>query len=73
MKSNKVTKTILTLVLFFSLSAAFAQLPEDPDDTVDPIGAPLNPAPIGDYLIPMLVLGMATAFILLKKKAPAQV
>jgi hypothetical protein len=54
--------------MFFSLSAAFAQRPEDPDDTVDPIGAPLDPAPIGDYLIPMLVLGMATAFVLLRKK-----
>jgi hypothetical protein len=73
MKSNKVTKTILTLVLFFSISLAFAQPPEDPDDGSDPIGAPLDPAPIGDYLLPMLVLGIATAFILLKKKAPAQV
>jgi hypothetical protein len=73
MKLNKVTKTLLTLVFFFTVSGVFAQLPEDPDDNVDPIDAPLDPAPISDYLIPMLVLGVSTAFILLKKQAPAKV
>ncbi len=65
-----VTKTILTLLFFFTISGVFAQLPEDPDDDIDPGDAPLDPAPIGDYLIPMLVLGVATAFILLKKSTP---
>jgi hypothetical protein len=73
MKLNKVTKTLLTLVFFFTVSGVFAQLPEDPDDDVDPIDAPLDPAPISDYLIPMLVLGVATAFVLLKKQATAKV
>jgi hypothetical protein len=73
MKLNKVTKTLLTLVFFFTVSGVFAQLPEDPDDDVDPIDAPLDPAPISDYLIPMLVLGVATAFVLLKRKVPAKV
>ncbi len=68
MKSNKITKIILTLVVFFSLTNAFAQFPEDPGDDVDPGDAPLDPAPISDYLIPMLVVGVATAFILLRKK-----
>jgi hypothetical protein len=72
MKSNKVTKIILTLAFFFSVSALFAQ-PADPDPVPDDPSDPLDPAPIGDYLLPMLVLGIATAFILLKKKAPAQV
>ena len=73
MKLNEVTKTLLTLAFFFTVSGVFAQLPEEPDNGVDPVDAPLNPAPISDYLIPMLVLGVATAFILLKKKAPAKV
>ena len=72
MKLNKVTKIIFTLVLFFGVSSVFAQFPEDPGDEVDPGDAPLDPAPIGDYLIPMLIAGVATAFILLKKKASAK-
>ena len=72
MRLSKVTKLILTMVFFFSMSSAFAQFPEDPDDNVDPGDAPLDPAPISDYLIPMLVLGVATAFILIKKKMPAR-
>lgn len=73
MKLNNVTKAILTLVFFFSVSNTFAQLPEDPDDDVDGPGDALDPAPINDFLVPMLILGIATAFILLKKKAPARI
>ena len=74
MNLSKITKTILTLVFFFGMSTAFAQFPpEDPDDEIDNPGEPLDPAPIADYLIPMLIIGVATAFILLKKKAPAKV
>jgi len=68
MKLNRVTKNILTLVVLFSLSTAFAKAPVDPDPVPDDPINPLNPAPIGDYLIPMLVFGMATAFVLLRKK-----
>ena len=73
MKLNKVTKIIFTLVFFFGVSSAFAQFPEDPDDDIDNPGDDLDPAPIGDYIIPMLIMGVGTAFILLKKKAPAKV
>ena len=73
MKLNKVTKIIFTLVFFFGVSTAFAQFPEDPDPDPDGPSEPLDPAPIGDYLIPMFIVGIATAFILLKKKAPAKV
>ena len=31
MKLNEITKTLLTLAFFFSVSGVFAQLPEDPD------------------------------------------
>lgn len=72
MKLNSVTKTVLVMVFFLSSISAFAQLPGDPDDNVDPVDAPLEPAPISHYLIPMLVLGAATAFILIKKKVPAR-
>lgn len=72
MKVNKVTKTILALAFFFSVSGMLAQ-PTNPDPVEDDPMAPLEPAPISDYLIPMLVLGVASAFVLLKKKAPAQV
>lgn len=72
MKVNTTTKLVIALMFFFSVSGAFAQLPEDPDDNVDPVDGPLDPAPINDYLIPMLIIGMATAFILLKKKMPAR-
>jgi hypothetical protein len=73
MKLNKVTKIIFTLVFVFGVSSAFAQFPEDPDPDPDDPSEPLDPAPIGDYLIPMFIVGVATAFILLKKKAPAKV
>jgi hypothetical protein len=73
MKLNNVTKAILTLVFFFAVSNTFAQLPEDPDEDVDAPGAPLDPAPISYYLVPMLILGVATAFVLLNKKAPARI
>ena len=72
MKFKTITKAILTLVFFFTVSGVFAQFPEDPGDDVDPGDAPLDPAPIADYILPMLVLGVATAFILLKKKVPAK-
>ena len=73
MKSSTLSKALLSLVFFFSVSGVFAQLPEDPDPDVDGPGDDLNPAPIGDYMLPMLVLGVATAFVLLKKKAPANI
>ena len=73
MKSSTLSKALLSLVFFFSVSGVFAQLPEDPDPDVDGPGDDLDPAPIGDYMLPMLVLGVATAFVLLKKKAPANI
>lgn len=67
MTINRLTKIALTVLFFFGINSASAQFPEDPDPNPDPENEPLNPAPISDYLIPMLVIGVATAFILLKK------
>lgn len=70
MKSNKVVKTIIPFVFLFlfNMPCYAQQLGEDPDDTEDGEDAELNPVPIEDYIVPMLVLGIATAFILLRKK-----
>ena len=67
MKSNTVIKTILIVVFFFFVGSISAQ-PVDPDDEWDPEDAPLNPVPISDYILPMLVVGVATAFFVLRKK-----
>ena len=59
--------TIKTLVLFFLLfsnTMIFAQAPSDPGQ--DP-GA----APISDFIIPMLVLGIVLGFFLSKKRKTA--
>jgi hypothetical protein len=59
--------TIKPLVLFFLLfsnTMIFAQAPSDPGQ--DP-GA----APISDYIIPMLVLGIVLGFFLFKKRKTA--
>lgn len=74
MNKNKFIKTILTFVLVLAVSSMFAQgSPTEPGDDTDDPEAPLNPAPISDYLLPMLVLGVATAYVLLRKKTTQQV
>ena len=73
MNKNAFIKTILTLVCFLAITTAFAQPAEVPGGG-DGIGDPMEPvAPIGDYVLPMLVLGVATAYVLLRKKAAVQV
>jgi len=71
MKFRKEIKTILLLVFFFAAANGFAQGPEDVDEGTAGDGS-LNPAPIGDYVLPMLLLGIGTAYVLLKKKATAK-
>jgi hypothetical protein len=65
-KINKIVKIILPFVFLFVVSIASAQVDEGLED-LD--GAPLQPLPIKDYVIPMLLLGITTAFVLLRKKA----
>ncbi len=58
-------KTLVILFLLFSTTLIFAQDPFDPGQ--DP-GAV---APINDYIIPMMVLGIALSFFLFKKRKRA--
>lgn len=69
MKYNSLTKTVLVFVFFFFVGSIAAQ-PGGPDEDPDSEEAPLDPVPIGDYVIPMFIVGVATAFVLLKKRDP---
>ena len=71
MNFRKEIKTILLLVFFFAAAHGFAQGPDEVDEGTGGDGS-LNPAPIGDYIVPMLLLGVATAFVLLKKREAAK-
>ena len=69
---------IKTLVLSFALSiysmTTFAANSGEEDfiAMVDPSDPGSDPgAPIGDYIIPMLLLGIATSFYLFKKRKTA--
>lgn len=72
MKSKKLIQTIVPLVFFLLVSMhSFAiqsgeQEPDDEDFEESELNPPL--ASVGDYVMPMLVLGIATAFILLRKQ-----
>jgi hypothetical protein len=59
-----ITKSLLISFLLLSSTQIFAQNPGDPP--VDPGISPIN-----DYIIPMMVLGMALGFFMLKKKKTA--
>lgn len=68
MNFRKEIKTLLLLVFFFAAANGFAQI-DEPDGNQDNGNAPLDPAPIGDYIVPMLLLGVATGFVLLKRRS----
>lgn len=72
MSKTKLIKTIITFIFFLTITNAFAQpmqAPEDDDAATDA----LEPAPIADFILPMLMLGVATAYVLLRKKVKSQV
>lgn len=71
MNFNKLSTCIVILLFCLGTATAVAQ-PEQPDGDPDDENADLNPAPIGDYMLPMLLLGVATAYILLRKKPIAK-
>jgi hypothetical protein len=59
-------KSIVLTFLLFSSSLIFAEDPNPVDPGVDPGIAPIN-----DYIVPMIVLGIVLSFFLLKKKKTA--
>lgn len=59
-------------ILFFLLLTmpAMAQL-DEPDESEDGSNDPLNPsAPIDDYILPMLFVGAALGYYVIKKRKP---
>ena len=60
-------KSIVIAFLLFSSSLIYA---DDPNP-IDPGADPGNVSPINVYIVPMLVLGIALSFFLLKKKKTA--
>jgi hypothetical protein len=62
---NTIKSIAITLFLFIS-PIIFAQDPTPVDPGVDPGIAPIN-----DFIIPMLVLGITLGFVLFKKKKTA--
>lgn len=68
MKNVLQKKAILSIVLmmFFTVPvmAQFGETPEDEDEE----DTPLDPAPIDDYIVPLLLVGVVTGYYLLRKK-----
>ena len=72
MKNNLKTLVIVLILSIFSMTTFAANTSGEEDLTTlvdNPAGSPGDPgAPINDYLIPMLVLGIAIGYRLLRKK-----
>ena len=72
MKNNLKTLVIVLILSIFSMTTFAANTSGDDDLATfadNPAGAPGDPgAPINDYLIPMLILGIAIGYRLLRKK-----
>lgn len=63
---NKTTQITLAAVFFLVMSMpTFAQPGNEAPDDEDAEGE--VPVPISDYVVPMLILGIATSFVLLRK------
>jgi len=72
MKNNLKTLVIVLILSIFSMTTFAANTSGEEDLTTladNPAGAPGDPgAPINDYLLPMLVLGIAVGYRLLRKR-----
>lgn len=66
----KKSLMVMVVVALFSFSA-YAQA--DPDENEDGENELLNPTPINDYILPMLVVGVASGYYLIKKKSKIHV
>ena len=69
---NQVTTIILVVTMSIISMTAFASNTSGEEDLAtmtEPVGAPGDPgAPINGYVIPMLVLGIAIGYRLMRKK-----
>jgi hypothetical protein len=65
---NSTLKIIIFCLITLSSINNFAQVPGSENDTSN---LETMDAPINDYLIPMLVLGIVLSFFLIKKKKVA--
>ncbi len=72
MKNNLKTLIVVLILSIFSMTTFAANTSGDDDLATfadNPAGAPGDPgAPINDYLLPMLLLGVAIGYRLLRKK-----
>ena len=72
MENNLKTLVIVLILSIFSMTTFAANTSGEEDLTTladNPAGAPGDPgAPINDYLLPMLVLGIAVGYRLLRKR-----
>ncbi len=65
---NNIKKIIVFCLITLSSLNSFAQLPGSQNDTSN---LETTDAPINDYIIPMIVLGIVLSFYLIKKKKVA--
>lgn len=65
---NSLKKQFLIMALLLVGSLSFAQGPGEPDDDEDGADELLDPAPIGDYVLPMLLVGVFVAYRLIRKE-----
>lgn len=67
MKFRFFKKIVFSVLVFFIITQGFSQamLPPEPpnDEDPDPEGAPIN-----DFIIPMIILGITIGFVLQAKK-----
>jgi hypothetical protein len=61
-------KTLLTLLLFFFSNALLFAQPSDTDNTDTLEGVETPAAPIDDWIIPVLVLGLLLGYKILKNR-----
>ena len=65
---NNIKKIIVFCLITLSSLNSYAQLPGSQNDTSN---LETTDAPINDYIIPMIVLGIVLSFYLIKKKKVA--
>ena len=68
MKNFIQEKFVFFLTLWLLVSQPVAAQFDEPDNDEDSSESEINPAPIDDYILPFLIMGMATGYYLIRKK-----